>query len=1340
MDILCDFAQKGWWFFMTIKERIESLKEDVGSLKLNVKDMEAFNEWLKFIEGSDASITPEIVDKASHATDSPITDETVQSKYDTHHVDTQKKIDEAKRQKDVEWGRYIQKIISTSLKDTIIENIGDTLFGTTFTEKKQMRKWCVTNGLFKFVETVRMEDSILAGEVPFVLHAKKDGDKYIFETSDGRPVELIRPNRDSRLSLLDNEKGIVDLRERKNDGSMTGDFWSVRLKESGKLLPVRQVLDFDAIMEGRGLFALLACEPEKVLEMLEANPCKETILKIAEGKEVSDAEIDKMLRLTLIDVVDNVREKIEGDKTLDEITKRNLLSAVAEATTVERKFSTNPELLNSQMEHDRKINDKIAKARENHEIADEELEQLKVIEDQVGVFKMHDLSVEKRQYVESVRRLEQLESSSVKDTYGETLKTLYSEENGVAKKLKDIGELGDAIKDSVLGAVKDGEKAFPFSPDGTLPKSESVDGKDTIYTTVEGHANALDFDGDPHHQMMGIYEDTLMQSCAKIFTGGDEEQFRQELARFVANYDNTGAHRGEVDSSGTYMGVIVDAVDEAKAELKEDRLAQKPLDKQIELFVDNYVDEKRREYVEDQAITLARDCIAKDKVVNPDRYKTAEAEETELVRLSEEFYDKISGMYSAEDKNNTLRKSKITEDFKARKREERSERVGETVEKVVDDIASKVSKGSDFDSLMAMGTSKKVDSEKSAGVKDAGKEGDAVTGTATHIETPHAETPHAETGTPKEPSFEEKRDALLKAVDVRYDEVLAKRGGKKLKRHPFTEKQYEKEFEDAFVTSFAGLYRDNEVKIGDMDPEAREKEQKLAENWINEHYLDPKECARMRKRLEKNKVPAEERAEFEVRVQLLNELDGRKVSDLTPEAKVRIHRNINNKLRARKDIRERFCERDIANGSPLLSSIAGASRDKKTASTSGGYSGASFSSTDEMLEWLTKAVEYMDGAYKSAGVSIYKTPEAPAPEKIITPEHKAESPKAESKKPVPLGVSDMARDVVFEDMWVTLDKAFKTKSTYKDYVGKKNLAMVAMASGHWPEDREAMAKYGMTQKDLLEHMQKQYFDTVKNKAIRDALRKGEIKLESGVVVTEANISSADSQKAIDDWSKKNVGEIKTVDGKPVVDEKTGHFIIVKGDKDVIGPRKEEGIFGGIEKGESLLTPQGVARYVVNEVLKGQNNPLDPRVGDAKLDDRRKNSRLYNMLARAGWSANIADVEKDIIEQINHEATKDAGAFASATETSEETPRTTIAMDDGSEKEVGVKKIGDKEFYCDIETGEILSCKNIEERSSDGIGKEITDGLIEKYGSEHKMKSDSEIAKAKDDISKVELGL
>lgn len=1400
-----------------MKERLEYLKSQVEILGLSKEEKERFEKWLVTVSDSldfAESDNTKLFDEREKGITSPSMQEIEDSidynlsyllENDENYINALKAVDNEKVKR---IHTVIQDMVAPVLERYVDEFIlgGDKTALDNLADFFGWKTDFITPGIGGHGRREALVVNAKSFLGSYFALFDNNGRRVMLYDDEDKPVDI------STVTI--SEGGRVVLEDEK--GHPLYHVWQVEEKD-GALDKVKQVgvrgVDRRKVLSSLGksseLFALVEVyDPTALVDLLRDLPGGDVIYDYAFGEDVSDKSIEEALTSAFESIVDGLEKQVEEDTSISEDEKINCIAQIEQLVREERRFDPKHFNLEDAIKDEEEPKLKVVKNQldtfyENATRLDDynnalsaskkAFDSLKSDAVKYSFYELYDKYIDKGLADFNVIRvrLKQLVTNSDSNLYGgenplvdiinsadtarrasakglyyaitsadndtiletgakllaggdvEKFKQMLEEhvkrvDNSSGKPLISATRVKDRISDEIrelTGKSKLGEMPLRYQVESFI--DEIVDNKSREYTEeyaiqiakMDLKARGLNPD-DPN------YEKELIDIAYKI-TGSIETEQKRSFARELARrrLEQNEIKEGVVDSD-TYRGIEKKIIDKISEKFTyKDGVWIAPSEKECNKILDDAPRFNRDTGKIEYSIGVTEEKVNKDGAT------------PELIEEVEE----ILYMIPACDREGVARLVKA----------------GKVTEIPIINLSKPDIVDSDTSGLSRIPTKKVKEEDKKEEGKKEKSETVVVLDTlersriAKEVKKEKAEEEDKKikpVGEEKsEPSFEEKRNKLLNAVDERYVEVLAKRGGKKLKRHPFTEKQYVKEFEDAFVTRLANLYRDNEVKIVDMDPEALEKEQQFAEKWINEHYLGPKECAKMRKRLEKNKVTAEERAEFEVRAQLLNELDGRKVSDLTPTQKAWVVRNVNNKLKARKDIRERFCERDIANGSPLLSSIAGASKDKKAVSTSSGHSGASFSSTDEMLEWLTKAIEYMDGAYKSAGVSTQKRPETkipdkdktPAPKEVMTPEHKTkdpkaeehktETPKAESKKPVPLGVSDMARDVVFEDMWVTLDKAFKTKSTYKDYVGKKNLAMVAMASGHWPDDREAMAKYGMTQKDLLDHMQKQYFDTVKNKAIRDALRKGEIKLESGVVVTEANINSADSQKAIDDWSKKNVGEIKTVDGKPVVDEKTGHFIIVKGDKDVDGSSKE-GIFGGIENDKSPLTPQGVARYVVNEVLKGQNNPLDPRVGDAKLDDRRKNSRLYNMLARAGWSANISDVEKGIIEQINREATKDADAFAMATGTGEETSRTTIAMDDGSEKEVGVKKIGDKEFYCDIETGEIISCKNIEERSSDGIVKQITDGLIEKYDSEHKMKSDSEIAKAKDEISKVELGL
>lgn len=173
----------------------------------------------------------------------------------------------------------------------------------------------------------------------------------------------------------------------------------------------------------------------------------------------------------------------------------------------------------------------------------------------------------------------------------------------------------------------------------------------------------------------------------------------------------------------------------------------------------------------------------------------------------------------------------------------------------------------------------------------------------------------------------------------------------------------------------------------------------------------------------------------------------------------------------------------------------------------------------------------------------------------------------------------------------------------------------------------------------------------------------------------------------------------------------------------------------------ILSNRAVARYVLNEVLKGQNNPSDIRVGDKDLDDRRRNNHLYNALGRAGWSIDLEETMCNIEECIREGSVKDPESLLSSLEKGE-TKEKVIELENGESINAIAKEIDGEIVYIDPETNTIISNEKTEMKDADSK-KEVVDKVVGDHIAKVENvqdKTQDQIKQGKEKLSRSDLGL
>lgn len=1199
--------------------------------------------------------------------------------------------------------KAVEADILDSVRAVMCENINASLLSGAPTEVLNRAK------LLGFAEQVGKAGYSVTSKIDFIgLCAVKadDGSYYFIDNS----IVPGAPGYGKPLYLKDKSGNFVttfkyaDDPKRKEAGliKMTDDSGEpfVVVDEKGKELKWAASQDkaFDFVFKGSTLQDVI--DGKKGLEELAGH---ETLSKIVNGETVSDAEKEEMLTAVFRQLALECKDAIDNNASLTAEQKWDMneaLKAFYPEVRITKKGVLNEEIREMlRKEADEAVRTKIATTMSD----DEDLK--KMSKDDLE--KMINAKVEE-EYQSKVKQIEDRVYGDVFDEKTRPLKTAsnqtktfsdYLADASTVKLFKERKEKTDLTEADTKGAGffenvieqldenlirqqiaeidQIGEKLqaeFSFT-DGLF-----AGGKESIYGKLEG-LNIVR-DSNELFALNDLDECALMAGAIRIF--GDD--FEEQLEKFVEEHDSSRPFWDKALGDG------------------EVKYADLNLHQKIHYFIEDYTEKAKDNNLRAVAMGIAEQLIGKTDGVDPE---STEADDLFSVYASKAF-------------------ERIKEVAKTIETEKTAEKNAEETKIETTTPAEEVTPAGDelkVDDSPAPVDTHTTDFDPSVGIIPEGR----------FSEEPVATT---EIGGEKAPKpVDDKRAAAEQELIKRFDEMLAKDG---INSEVFEKTFYDETIVDGFMSGEGKEFSE------ELATHFTSKEKGMAESFFKDL---PKRVKDIDRQLSAKNLDDETYGKLilqrEVRT-LLEQGNREKNSGFekqvysSPSQQAWLLRQARERLEAKHEITQKVGDLEKEKGE--LKIIPDAKKEKKRhdKDPSKGKSKATvggFSSVDVKLKQLEKVCGYIDKLYAGAGVPyIAPTTGATPP---VTPDPPIPTPPTPSVTPTPpldvihsvrhtMAVRDMACDVVWESMFRTVDEKFDDK--YKGYIGKKNMAMVALASGHFPEtDAEAMEKFGITQTALIDHMQNLFYNTRKNKMIRDTIR-DVLNPEKGVRiegVTRENVNSAEGKNAVEAWVTAQLGVLAGAD-------EHGRFIIDKGgEKSSLLP-----VMDG-----KILSNRAVARYVLNEVLKGQNNPSDIRVGDKDLDDRRRNNHLYNALGRAGWSIDLEETMCNIEECIREGSVKDPESLLSSLEKGE-TKEKVIELENGESINAIAKEIDGEIVYIDPETNTIISNEKTEMKDADSK-KEVVDKVVGDHIAKVENvqdKTQDQIKQGKEKLSRSDLGL
>jgi len=710
--------------------------------------------------------------------------------------------------------------------------------------------------------------------------------------------------------------------------------------------------------------------------------------------------------------------------------------------------------------------------------------------------------------------------------------------------------------------------------------------------------------------------------------------------------------------------------EEAEAELRQ-RAAAAGIDpyssENINNFVDNFIENKKRDYAEQNAIIIASEAL-KQRGLTPDNEGYVE----ELKREAEQVYGYIS------DHTYNATGFRLIRDLTGEERIKKENKMQGNA-KYFGLLPCDITE----EKLRTLGVIPEIEGTKETTEKVTPTGGGGgptdLTGVKVVDETDKDPTTPIVTETPdpaapKVVALKERIDEVLNKWETEEIQPLLKKHEKAIAKNKITAKI----MSDFDKATNKPEYEESIVKEILKEPIDDTKKQAMVK-WFDTHFNSKKSLSEARGIIErresgKGEPVSDEDYSQAIVVQSINELIEQRnktlprdkkltIENLTPEQKVELFRENQARVSAKKVLAAKRAE--LVEGNGIVVTPKKSKKDK-TSSLGASLSYSSIEAQLELYDLAISAMEKVNPVFTAAPASD-RVPAAGRAHDEAREDVREEATSKEDRK-VPSGIHAMAVEALWKDVSGALSEL---PDSYKTYVGKKSIAFVALASGTSLEDIvKAPEKYGYESADqIIDDMVRENFDSQRALFIREEIEGGRLKPKNGVKF-EAN--------EIDDYAKEHFGTLEMIDeeGNP---SKTGRLRVqkykkVEADGKVVWTRDAVGdVFPqgdtpdkNDENTHSNLTPQGAARMTVYRMLLGRYNVSDPKLSDnSVVDEARRNKHLYNAFVRAGITFDLNKYLDAVNEKVSKEGLIGLGVDATSADITD-TPAVNVLDQDGNQ--------------------------------------------------------------------------